>query len=144
MSKGKIQRLPIRGAFFLLLIPALLSACGPAVSITTSLPVVANSSFIPSGEWTDHSSGSQIDPPSNYCFRVGGTVTIHTRGDGHIYKLCQFTDNRACEVWALFRGDCPVGGVRITGLDTIAQYYCVWLGGETLAGGGEHAARYHH
>jgi len=31
------------------------------------------------------------------------------------------------------RGDCPLGGVKTTGLDTIDQKYCAWSGGETLA-----------
>lgn len=135
MSTGKTQRLLITrisflAAMFLLL--ALLSACDSAYA-TISPPALASRLFFLSGAWTNRPFGSRIDPASKDCSRVGGTVVMRTRGDGRTYRLCQFPDNRACEVWALFRGDCPVGGVRIIGLNTIAQYYCAWLGGETLA-----------
>ena len=34
--------------------------------------------------------------------------------------MCRFVDNRQCEEWALFRGECPLGGVRVTGYATPA------------------------
>ena len=73
------------------------------------------------------------NPASVNCVKVGGNSVIKTDGSGGQYGLCYFEDNRACEEWALFRGDCPVGGRRTTGYDTIDQNYCVWRGGETLA-----------
>jgi putative hemolysin len=30
------------------------------------------------------------------------------------YGVCFFEDNRQCEEWALLRGDCPVGGKKVT------------------------------
>lgn len=111
---------------FLLFVP--LAACKLATSLS-----LAHSPSLHLVKWTAPLRISGGNPASKYCIRVGGSVTMHKRGDGHIFRLCQFTDNRACEEWALLRGDCPVGGVRITGFDTIAQQYCAWLGGETLA-----------
>jgi len=73
------------------------------------------------------------NPASVNCSKVGGNLVIQKRGDGGEYGLCYFEDNRACEEWALLRGDCPLGGVKTTGLDTIDQKYCAWSGGETLA-----------
>jgi putative hemolysin len=73
------------------------------------------------------------NPASENCATVGGTLTIEKRGDGGEYGLCHFDDNRACEEWALMGGDCPVGGRKTTGYDTIDQNYCAWIGGETLA-----------
>ena len=35
-----------------------------------------------------------------------------------------------CEEWALLRGDCPVGGVKVTGYVTPAARYCAITGGE--------------
>jgi len=58
---------------------------------------------------------------------------MQTRGDGGEYGLCQFEDNQACEEWAMYRGDCPVGGIKTTGFDTVSQQYCAWVGGQTLA-----------
>ncbi|MFA6194335.1 MAG: DUF333 domain-containing protein [Patescibacteria group bacterium] len=73
------------------------------------------------------------NPASTNCVNQGGKLEIETRGDGGQYGLCYFEDNRACEEWALMRGDCPVGGRRTTGFDTIDQKYCAWLGGDTYA-----------
>lgn len=73
------------------------------------------------------------NPASENCTAKGGTLIIQRRGDGGEYGLCTFEDAYACEEWALFRGDCPVGGVRTTGYDTVAQKYCAWVGGQTLA-----------
>lgn len=73
------------------------------------------------------------NPASLNCVKVGGKVIIQKRGDGGEYGLCYFDDNRACEEWALMRGDCPVGGRRTTGYDTIDQNYCAWVGGQTFA-----------
>ena len=72
------------------------------------------------------------NPASVNCTSVGGNLVIQTDPNGQ-YGLCYFEDNRACEEWALFRGDCPVGGVKTTGFDTDAQKYCAWVGGKTLA-----------
>jgi putative hemolysin len=72
------------------------------------------------------------NPASVNCVKVGGTVSIQNGPNGQ-YGLCQFEDNYACEEWALFRGQCPKGGVRTTGFDNIAQKYCAWVGGQTLA-----------
>jgi len=80
-------------------------------------------------------SAAQIaNPASANCLKLGGNLVIQKRGDGGEYGLCYFEDNRACEEWALLRGDCPYGGRKTTGFDTIDQEYCVWLGGETSVG----------
>ena len=76
---------------------------------------------------------SLANPASVNCGKQGGTLVIQKRGDGGEYGLCNFEDNRSCEEWALMRGDCPAGGVKTTGFDTIDQKYCAWSGGQTLA-----------
>ena len=43
--------------------------------------------------------------------------------------MCYFEDNRRCEEWALLNGDCPVGGLKVTGYITPAAQYCVITGG---------------
>lgn len=73
------------------------------------------------------------NPASVNCTKQGGTLSIETNGNGGQYGLCHFEDNRACEEWALLRGECPVGGRKTTGYDTVDQNYCAWLGGETYA-----------
>lgn len=96
----------------------------------TLTPAPTNASVSPTGT-TFISSGP--NPASAFCIKQGGTLTIETRGDGGQYGLCNFDDGYACEEWAMMRGDCPVGGVRTTGFDTIEQKYCAWSGGSTLA-----------
>ncbi len=46
------------------------------------------------------------------------------------FGVCYFEDNRQCEEWALFRGECPVGGVKVTGYMTEAARFCAITGGE--------------
>ena len=63
------------------------------------------------------------------CINKGGTILIQKKGDGGEYGICIFEDNRQCEEGALFKGECPVGGVKITGYVTQAAQYCVITGG---------------
>ncbi len=73
------------------------------------------------------------NPASVNCATQGGRLEIKTNGGGGQYGLCYFEENRACEEWALLRGECPVGGRKTTGYDTEAQRYCAWLGGKVFA-----------
>lgn len=81
----------------------------------------------------DNNVAGIANPASVNCSTLGGNLVIQKRGDGGEYGLCYFEDNRACEEWALMRGDCPTGGVKTTGFDTIDQNFCAWSGGETFA-----------
>jgi uncharacterized protein len=69
------------------------------------------------------------NPASQYCVEQGGTSTIQTRGDGGQYGVCVFEDNRQCEEFAMMNGDCPVGGLKVTGYLTDASRYCAITGG---------------
>ncbi|MGB7291316.1 MAG: DUF333 domain-containing protein [Thermodesulfobacteriota bacterium] len=70
------------------------------------------------------------NPASANCIKKGRKVVIEKRGDGGEYGICLFEDNRQCEEWAMFRGNCPVGGIKITGYVTPAAQYCAITGGE--------------
>lgn len=102
--------------------------CNATVSVTVSKP------FSNLADPQDQSGNAQAlpNPASANCGKVGGTTVIKNGAMGQ-YGLCQFQDNMACEEWALFRGQCPVGGVKTTGFDTIEQKYCAWVGGQTFA-----------
>lgn len=69
------------------------------------------------------------NPASQNCVREGGTLKIEHRPDGGQYGVCVFTDNYQCEEWALFRGECPKTGLRVTGYLTPAGRYCAITGG---------------
>lgn len=70
------------------------------------------------------------NPASTNCINQGGQLEIKTKADGSQYGVCFFEDNRQCEEWALMRGQCPVGGVKITGYDNDDQVYCAITGGQ--------------
>lgn len=101
----------------------------PATAAATAVPTASQIS--PAMSTTFISSGP--NPASAFCTQQGGTLSLQTRGDGGQYGLCTFEDNSACEEWAMFRSECPIGGVKTTGFDTIQQKYCAWSGGSTLA-----------
>jgi len=69
------------------------------------------------------------NPASVRCIEKGGTLRIERRPDGGQYGVCVFVDNYQCEEWALFRGECPAGGLRVTGYITPAARYCAITGG---------------
>ena len=74
--------------------------------------------------------GTQLaNPASQNCAKQGGTLDIQRRPDGGQFGVCIFTDNHQCEEWAMFRGECPVGGLRVTGYITPAARYCAITGG---------------
>jgi len=76
------------------------------------------------------------NPSSVNCIEKGGTLVMKENSAGQ-YGLCYFEDNRACEEWALMRGECPVGGMKTTGYDTEEQRFCAWVGGHTTTNDGD-------
>ena len=71
---------------------------------------------------------SLANPASTNCVNHGGKLLIETDGSGGQFGICQFPDNRQCEEWALLRGECPPGGIRVTGYVTPAARYCALRG----------------
>jgi putative hemolysin len=72
------------------------------------------------------------NPASQNCATRGGTLKIERRPDGGQFGVCVFTDNYQCEEWAMFRGECPTGGLRVTGYITPAARYCAITGGRYM------------
>jgi hypothetical protein len=70
------------------------------------------------------------NPASKNCAKQGGKLAILKRGDGAEYGVCVFADNMQCEEWAMFRGDCPVGGVKVSDYLTQSAQYCIITGGK--------------
>ncbi len=70
------------------------------------------------------------NPASAQCNVLGGQSMTETLPNGAEFGVCHFDDNRQCGEWALLRGDCPVGGVRVTGYTTPEQRYCALTGGQ--------------
>lgn len=78
-------------------------------------------------------SAQIANPASENCVKLGGKLTIEKNGKGGEYGVCHFEEGRLCEEWALFRGECPREGVKVTGYDNKEQIYCAILGGKTVA-----------
>lgn len=78
-------------------------------------------------------TASLSNPASDYCIKAGGSLISNVRGDGGEYNTCLFEDNMSCEEWALYRGYCPIGGIKTIGYDTKEEIYCAQLGGKALA-----------
>ncbi len=104
------------GRFFpILMIVLFLAACGGATE--------------PSGGSSADPTVEIANPASVNCTDQGGTTSIESRPDGGQFGVCYFEDNMQCEEWAMLRGDCPVGGIRVTGYITQAGRYCAITGG---------------
>lgn len=71
----------------------------------------------------------RANPASANCVKAGGRLAIEKKPGGE-YGVCYFDDNRQCEEWALLRGECPVGGRKVTGYATAAGRYCAIIGGQ--------------
>jgi putative hemolysin len=109
------------------------------LALSIAAPVVGCASSTqpqPTPTATPEGSGQMVNPASENCVEEGGTVVIQERGDGGQYGVCVFEDNRQCEEWAMLRGDCPVGGVEISGYVTPAAQYCAITGGVYEVTGG--------
>ncbi len=76
----------------------------------------------------DDGQSGLANPASQNCIQKGGTLEIRQNKKGQ-YGVCLFEDNRQCEEWAMLNGDCPVGGVKVTGYVTPAAQYCAITGG---------------
>lgn len=101
----------------LLISAVLLTACIPAKKTDT-------------GNQISKLTVGIANPASVNCEKVGGVLDIQKKGDGGEYGVCVFEDNRQCEEWALMRGECPLGGRKITGYVTEAAKFCAITGGE--------------
>jgi len=66
--------------------------------------------------------------PEEVCKAQGGKPTLERGADGDI-GICQFPENRQCELRALQFGECPRGGIPITGYATSSERHCAIRGG---------------
>lgn len=115
-------------AMFVLPSSMIVCAADPAADAAHPAPVHSAPSVAPSPR-----AAAQLglaNPASQHCVKLGGALQIRERPDGGQFGVCTFQDNRQCEEWALLRGDCPEGGIKITGYDNQAQIYCAITGGQ--------------
>lgn len=111
------------------------TGCGEAKACTMEAKVCPDGSAVgrtgPNCEFSPcpNTNAGLANPASANCVEKGGTLKIQKNSKGGEYGVCFFEDNRQCEEWALFRNQCPVGGLKVTGYETEAQVYCAITGG---------------
>lgn len=81
------------------------------------------------------------NPASQNCVAKGGQGVIEKNPRGGQFGVCTFPDNMQCEEWALLRGQCPVGGIKVTGYVTPAARYCAITGGRYAITGASNTAQ---
>ena len=80
------------------------------------------------------------NPASQNCVDKGGSLTLEKNRKGGQFGVCTFPDNLQCEEWAMMRGDCPTGGIKVTGFVTSAARYCAITGGAYKVTSGSNTA----
>ena len=95
----------------------------------TKVSLVAVALFLMAAAAGAQTPPQLANPASQGCIAKGGKLVMDRRPDGGEFGVCLFEDNRQCEEWALFRGQCPPGGRRITGYVTAAARFCAITGG---------------
>jgi putative hemolysin/membrane-bound inhibitor of C-type lysozyme len=80
------------------------------------------------------------NPASQNCVDKGGRLTLEKNRKGGQFGVCTFPDNLQCEEWAMMRGDCPAGGIKVTGFVTSAARYCAITGGAYKVTSGSNTA----
>ncbi|MEI7619945.1 MAG: DUF333 domain-containing protein [Candidatus Falkowbacteria bacterium] len=103
------------------------SAIIPSIVVPSPIDPLVNSSTP-----IEQPALGMANPASTNCIEKGGSLKIESKTDGSQYGICYFDDNRQCEEWAMMRGDCPVGGLKITGYITPAATFCVISGGKYI------------
>lgn len=89
---------------------------------TTETPVLSST--------TTNGPASQVASAAySKCVDNGGFVTTAIRGTYGYYQVCNFEDDMTCDLYALYDGQCPIGGVSTIGYDTTAQVFCAQRGG---------------
>ena len=117
-------------SLFLMTLILFLAACsGGTIIEPTSEPTTLPTTE-PTAEPTAEPTVGMINPASAFCVEQGGRLGLESRPDGAQFGVCYFMDNRQCEEWALLRGDCPIGGRKITGYITEGGRYCAINGGQ--------------
>ncbi|HZF28441.1 MAG TPA: DUF333 domain-containing protein [Gammaproteobacteria bacterium] len=115
---------PRASALLLAVAPLLLAACSDRESSAGAGPRRELEGAAAAAPRTQ-----RANPASEACVDAGGALQIEKRPDGGEYGVCTFTDNRQCEEWALLRGQCAPGGLKVTGYMTAAARYCALTGG---------------
>ena len=62
----------------------------------------------------DTTTGVRLANPPPRTALIRGTLSIEQDPSGGQFGVCSFPENHQCEEWAMLRGHCPVGGIKVT------------------------------
>jgi putative hemolysin len=96
------------------------------------IPVVELQTNKPISEKGEERNVGLANPASENCGFKKGSLEIRKNPGGSEYGVCVFAENKECEEWALYRGDCPEGGVDVSGVNKEAVKFCLISGGRYL------------
>lgn len=65
-----------------------------------------NCEFTPCPKTGENSNIQMANPASVFCEKNGGKLDIRNEKDGGQIGYCKFSDEKECEEWAYFRGEC--------------------------------------
>jgi len=72
------------------------------------------------------------NPASTFCSENGGQWKTWNNNVGE-GGVCYYSESRQCEEWAMFRGECPVGGADLSAYtDNKSKQYCLMVGGTVV------------
>ncbi len=111
-----------------LLLALVISACSKKSTPTAIIPS------------TSANDTGLANPASVNCEDKGGILSLQDRVGLGTIGVCKFDETHQCEEWALYRGECPEGGVDVSGYATDAAVFCAISGGEYAVTGNNGAA----
>lgn len=114
----------------------ILSGCQNSFVNETKRIPEKNVPQVSENETDTNQAPGMANPASENCIKKGGSLEMRKNKNGQ-YGVCLFEDNRQCEEWAFFRGQCPEGGMKITGYENDAEIYCAITGGQVEGVGTE-------
>jgi len=83
---------------------------------------------------------SKITTKKEICANLKGTIKKETRGNGQEYKVCEWKQNKICELESLKKELCTPETINLSQKEKPEQRYCIIRGGkysETKTGKGK-------
>lgn len=77
---------------------------------TQKQDLIADQEVVPQDKLAEDTALS--NPATVYCLEQGGKFTLSKSFDGSTEGVCTLQNNISCEVWAHYKGDCPVGAKK--------------------------------
>jgi len=122
-KNNSIQVFAVIGIFAAVVLAGGAYTLGAQISTTTPSVLGNTTTSAPT------KAGAVASAAYSKCVQNNGFVTTARRGTSGYYQVCNFADDMSCELYSLYNGQCPIGGVHTIGYDTTGQVFCALRGG---------------